>query len=109
MHEKKWYLKMHIETMGDIVTIDQERYREQNLIQFGMENCKPKSTPLPTVLAYKREEEGIEERKVNMEKWRKSVPYKQVVGALLHLARQDQIFNSRFYIARYASCYTLQN
>lgn len=71
---------MHLE--NNIISIDQTRYIEQILARFGMENCKPQSTPSSGIKLSKTMCAESPEDKQTMEK----LPYREVVGCLMYLA-----------------------
>ena len=65
-----------------VLCIDQEKYAEEVLRRFGMENCKPISIPLPTdQKLVKAQGAFTEEERRSME----ATPYRQVVGSLMYL------------------------
>ena len=65
-----------------ILTIDQEQYAQEVLKRFGMENCKPVSTPLPTDAKMVLSQGATsEEERREME----AVPYRQAIGSLMYL------------------------
>jgi len=104
---------MHVlqeEKLGNtIVAVDQERYVEDVLRNFNMEDCKPRRSILPERLTYraavKREEEQSDKE------WREKVPYRELVGALLHLSRytRPDIQFAVSYVARYCNCFSKEN
>jgi hypothetical protein len=65
-----------------ILCIDQEKYAEEVLKRFNMENCKPISIPLPTdQKLVKTQGAFTEEERSHME----DIPYRQAVGSLMYL------------------------
>jgi len=93
------------------VEITQERYIEEMLQDFEMQDCNPRFQPLPLKLSYgivdeKQDEEDTEELK----QWRKKIPYSRLAGALLHLARYSRpdIQFAASYLARYSSNFNKQ-
>jgi len=112
--EVKWFLKVHItqDLNEGIVELDQERYVEALLERFGLEDANPRFQPLPSRLSYMEKQPStgsIEEKELLS--FRKVTPYKQLVGALLHLARytRPDIQFAVSYIARYCSCFSKNN
>ena len=81
--EFHFFLGVHIE--GDrasrIITMHQRSYIEEVLKRFGMEDCKPISTPLHVkAQLVKLTDEEHEEHKQEME----GFPYKDAVGSLMY-------------------------
>ena len=65
-----------------VLCIDQEKYAEEVLKRFNMENCKPISIPLPTdQKLVKAQGAFTDEEKRSME----AIPYRQAVGSLMYL------------------------
>ena len=89
-------MRVHTHTTGD-VTLDQSQYTNDVLKRFGMEQCKPVSTPLPVSVHYSSKLDIPDDY----------VPpfhYRSVLGALMHLTaytRPDITYAVRV-LSRYA-------
>jgi hypothetical protein len=74
------------------ITMDQAKYMEEVLKQFGMEDCKPIGTPLDTKVKFVKLTN--EEYDANAPRTG-SVPYKSAVGSLMYamvVTRADLAF-----------------
>lgn len=72
-------ISIHVDHARGITTLNQSKFAAEVTRRFGMENCRPRKTPMDKgAILYKRtaDEEAAGD-----------VPYKQAVGALLYLAR----------------------
>jgi hypothetical protein len=79
--EINWFLGIHIhmDFAKGITTLDQSQFAVEILRRFGMEECRPRKTPMDKdVILYRRapDEESAGD-----------APFRQAVGALLYLAR----------------------
>lgn len=85
----KNFLGLEIFRETGVLEVSQQSYVERILQNFGMENCKPVSTPISTSGKWKRDE-GILTTK----------PYKALLGCLQYLAlmsRPDLCFSVNFF------------
>jgi hypothetical protein len=74
--EAKHFLGMKIQRRGDGILVTQETFVKELLRRFELENVPPRHTPLDAKEMFLENAERVEE----------SVPYRQVVGALLYLS-----------------------
>lgn len=83
--------------MRDAIKLNQEKFIEDTLKKFKMEDCKSTSTPIEPGL--KLEKEGRDERN--------DLPYKNLIGTLMYLAvatRPDIMF-AISYLSQFNDCY----
>ncbi|KAE9052152.1 Retrovirus-related Pol polyprotein from transposon TNT 1-94 [Phytophthora rubi] len=77
----RWFLgiRINMDTTRGITTLDQTQFASEVLRRFGMDDCRPRKTPLDQgTILYKRAHDEEEDQED---------PYRQAVGALLYLAR----------------------
>lgn len=97
------FLGMHIErdVDGRIMRIDQQAYLNGLLKRFGMDECRPVSTPIECHLKLQKGEEGQ----------RTDKPYRELVGCLMYvtLASRPDLSASVNYMSQYQSCPTVEH
>ena len=71
-----WFLGMKIQCSPGLITISQKQYINDLLQKFGMQNCKPASTPMADNIKLTKEDTGLQEE----------FDYRGLVGALNYLA-----------------------
>lgn len=84
----------------NVLTLDQEKYIDQLLCKFHMNDCKTADTPMESKLYLDRDE--------NCDK---SLPYQQLIGSLMYLAiltRPDIAF-SVGYLSQFNNCYNKEH
>ena len=77
-----WFLGMQILKTEKEITLDQEKYTQNILEQFNMQNCKPSKTPAEINLKL----EVAQEDSVRID----SHEFRSLVGSLLYLAKQTR-------------------
>ncbi|SCN96432.1 uncharacterized protein FFFS_02244 [Fusarium fujikuroi] len=94
----EWYLGMHVLQDENGVTIHQEKYINQMLRRFDLDNIKSKSTPLTAGLSLTKN--SVSESNEDL-----ITDYQQKVGSLVYLAGQSRpdICFAANYCARYMS------
>lgn len=78
-------LGMQIEREGNVgpIQISQKKYIQELIERFGMSQCKPASTPLPSGIKLSKEMKlNSNDEKREM----KDKPYKELIGSLIYLA-----------------------
>jgi transposase InsO family protein len=97
------YLGLDIDQRSDgSIFLSQQRYIEEILKRFAMDNCKPVSTPLPP---------GIDFSKLEInEKPDPDIPYRSLTGAINYLAwTRPDLSQAASELARFNSCYTQEH
>ena len=86
--EPQNFLGMTIERDREnrIMKIHQERYTEQILEKFNMQDCNPQSTPMVTKQVSRREMKNKIETQDLENKEPRNIPYREAIGSLLYLA-----------------------
>jgi hypothetical protein len=86
MGELTFFLGIQINQRKDGVYVHQTKYTKDLLKKFGLEDCKPMTTPMhPTSSLLKEESEGKVDQKL----------YRGMIGSLLYLtaSRPDILFS----------------
>jgi Reverse transcriptase (RNA-dependent DNA polymerase) len=80
----KRFLGLEIErnSFGDVI-ISQQRYIERVLERFGMQNCKPALTPLPTNIRLRKRDYDPD----NPDPPADQTLYREIIGSLNHPAQ----------------------
>ena len=78
----EWFLGMRIPKTEKGITLDQEKYTQNILEQFNMQDCKPSKTPTENNLKL----EVAQEDSVRVD----SYEFRSLVGSLLYLAEQTR-------------------
>ncbi|KAJ3563743.1 hypothetical protein NP233_g8744 [Leucocoprinus birnbaumii] len=82
MKEVDHMLGIKVEAVEEGIRISQKAYAKRMLEKFGMESCKPRSTPLPVGIALlTKDGPDTKEEKEEMKK----VPYREALGSLMWL------------------------
>jgi hypothetical protein len=81
--ELEWFLGMRIQRdrANNVITLDQKQYIETILERFGMQHCKPVSTPASVGVHLTRDMCPTTEEE---EEFMRSIPYRSAVGSLMY-------------------------
>ncbi|XP_026475639.1 uncharacterized protein LOC113380719 [Ctenocephalides felis] len=87
-------IRINYEKDGSII-LDQERYIDQLLNKFNMQDCKQAGTPMESDL------------KLSSGKIEQELPYQQLIGSLMYLAvmTRPDIAYSLSYLSQFNNCY----
>ena len=93
--ELSYFLGLQVSQRNDGLVISQVKYVKELLKKFGMAECKPVSTPMPTACKLSKDEDG---KGVDQKE------YRSMIGSLLYLtATRPDILHSVCQAARYQS------
>ncbi|KAJ3564398.1 hypothetical protein NP233_g8320 [Leucocoprinus birnbaumii] len=95
-------LGIKVEMVEEGIRISQKAYAKRMLEKFGMENCKPKSTPLPVGIALSTKDgPESEDEKEEMRK----IPFQEALGSLmwLQVATHPDLSYAVNLLSRFAS------
>src|SRR5690606_28708567 len=79
--ELKWILGVKLDRTNGYLCISQEKYIDDILKKFGLENCKPAPTPMDP--AYLKEDETDPKREIDHSRQK---DLKQIIGSLMYAA-----------------------
>lgn len=101
MGEAKFCLGIEIKRNENSVSISQQGYIKEILKRFGMENCKPISTPLALGRKFTKPSKTEDT----------SLPYREIVGELMYVAQgtRPDIAHAVGVLAQFNSCYDIQH
>jgi hypothetical protein len=79
----EFFVGIQVQQREDGIFIHQQKYAEEVLRRFGMDDCKPADTPGVPKQQFSSEQSPRSEEEVKV---MSRVPYREAVGALMHLA-----------------------
>lgn len=97
------FLGMKVNRLKEEISVDQSDYINMVLKRFGMSDCKPARTPLPT---------GIKLEKPNSDHIPpKEIPYQSLIGSVMYLAvcSRPDISYAVSYLSQFNNCYTSEH
>lgn len=97
------FLGMKINRLEEEISVDQSDYIDAVLKKFGMSDCKPVKTPLPTGLKLDKPSEDHVPSK--------EIPYQSLIGSVMYLAvcTRPDISYAVSYLSQFNSCYTSEH
>jgi len=98
--EARYCLGFEIQRKGNSIYLSQRSYVQEILNRFGMQDCKPVSTPLaPGVKLIKDSEAMINEN---------TFPFKELLGSLMYaaLGTRPDIAHALSMLGQFSSCYS---
>lgn len=94
------YLGIHVERKDGVMRLSQPHYMKNLLGKFGMENCKPATTPMEVGLHLPMNDDGPEQEG--------DLKYRHMIGCLMHATQttRPDLCASTYYLSRFQNCFT---